>query len=515
MTRLCDVVKLEPFMKIAIDGEVNYNGIPCINVGYLRVSTDRQADFGYGLEIQEHSIAEYCKRNGYTNLLLFVDDGYSGTTMERPAIKKLIEMIKAFNEGTSSVKLNSFVIMRIDRVSRTLLNTLHFIYDYIICSKNPKASEINTNKEDINFISVNEPFIKVEKDNSQTTLMLELFATFAEYDRNQTVEKLNRGRAVRISKGKWMGGGKVPFGYRYNKNTGLLESVEGDAEKIREVFRLYIEEKATPQKIADMLGFKSDVAVRQILKRKSLTGCLLWHGEEYEGVHTPIISLERFNEAQEELKKRGTVRSGGTHMLTGLIFCGECGARMRYQKWGGSGVRILCYSRQPSKQKMVKAEKCDNEIFIAEEIEKAVTDEMFAFVHLANSENTKGVPIFDAEKALQNALEKEKRELKMLYGLYAESGSGTLLSVIKEREAKIAGLNSQIAEEIKTRSLNAQISKTYNSVRSLEGQWSSMTPKEKKAVCGELIEKITIYKEGTVKINFKHERFFEKKNATV
>ena len=74
-------------------------------------------------------------------------------------------------------------------------------------------------------------------------------ATLAEYDRDLIVEKLKSGRKARVASGKWMGGGNVPYGYRYDKEQGTLVVVPEEAEKVREVFRLYIEEKLPPQKM--------------------------------------------------------------------------------------------------------------------------------------------------------------------------------------------------------------------------------------------------------------------------
>ena len=71
-----DVMQLESFMKVAIDGEVplDKDGNYLINVGYLRVSTDRQADLGFGLDVQEDKVVSYCKSNFFPNLVLFIDD---------------------------------------------------------------------------------------------------------------------------------------------------------------------------------------------------------------------------------------------------------------------------------------------------------------------------------------------------------------------------------------------------------------------------------------------------------
>ena len=137
-----NIVNLKSNMRIAIDDMVTLDADSCflINVGYLRVSTDRQADLGFGLDIQEADIVRYCRANGYTNLLLFIDDGYTGTNMDRPALQAIISYIEDYNTGKSRLRVNSLVVARIDRLGRTLLGTLQFIQDYIVSAKDSKNS---------------------------------------------------------------------------------------------------------------------------------------------------------------------------------------------------------------------------------------------------------------------------------------------------------------------------------------------------------------------------------------
>ena len=140
--KLTNILELSRYMKIAIDDsvETDENGNYLINVGYLRVSTDRQADLGYGLDLQETAVVNYCKLNGYKNLVLFIDDGYTGTNMERPALQGIISMIQDFNKEKSHIRINTMVIPRMDRLGRTLLGTLQFIQDYIVSKRTAKTA---------------------------------------------------------------------------------------------------------------------------------------------------------------------------------------------------------------------------------------------------------------------------------------------------------------------------------------------------------------------------------------
>ena len=124
---LKNILDLKHNMKIVIDEAV-------------RVSTDRQADLGFGLDIQEADIVRWCTANGYKNLVLFIDDGYTGTNMERPALQEIMGAITDFNTGKSHIRVNSLVVARIDRLGRSLLGTLQFIQDYIVAAKDSKTT---------------------------------------------------------------------------------------------------------------------------------------------------------------------------------------------------------------------------------------------------------------------------------------------------------------------------------------------------------------------------------------
>lgn len=510
--KLENILQLMPFMKIVIDDrvEVDENGNFIINVGYLRVSTDRQAELGYGLDIQEKEIVRYAQLSGMTNLVLFIDDGYTGTKMtDRPALAAIMDNIKKFNAGQSNIHIESFIVARIDRLGRTLLGTLQFIQDYIVSQKDSKNSEINRNKEDINFISVAENYCRIERNNAQGKFLLMLFASLAEFDRDQIVKKLKDGMIARVEAGKWPGGGNIPYGYSYNDKTGILEIVPEEAAKIREIFRLYIDEKMSPQKISTRLGFKGDKIIMNILRRKSLTGCIEYKGKEYQGLHEPIISLDLWEDAQDEIASRSIHRTDSEYLLSGLLQCGECGARMRYQKWNKYGdCKIVCYSTQKSthesKPYLVKDTECDQDRFWASDVEDAVIQQLFQMSYLGAEKPVGSVPHFSPMEAIMRELKAEKSRLGRLYDFEdPDEDDEVLRERILDSKAKIKELQRQLAEEQKNASISKKVAKAKNLIRNLKEQWPTLTPQERQNICQELIEKIVIYKDCSIDIQLK------------
>ena len=503
--RLSNIIELKRCMKILIDDyvEQDENGNYVVNVGYTRVSTDKQADKGYGLEIQEAAVLNYCKMQNFPNLLLFVDDGQTGTKMDRPALNEIVAMIERYNDGTSNIRINTMVIPRIDRLGRTLLGMLQFVQDYIVAAKDSRFSEKNRNKEDINFISVQENYCRIDKDDPQSKLMLMLFATLAEYDRDMIVGKMRDGRNARVASGKWMGGGNIPYGYRYDKDKGTLVIQPEEAAKVKEIFRLFIEEKMSPQKIADMLGFKGDKIIREILKRKSLTGCIIWHDEEYQGNHEAIIPLERWEEAQEEFEKRSVHRADSHYLLAGLVVCGECGAKMRYQKWNkDNACKLVCYSTQKSnhqsKSYLVKDENCPNPRYWASEIENAVVAQLFEMEYLGREADQKADQYIDPVAALEKELRELDRKLSIWYDKLDEHEKKGLDTDVLEdkidnalqrkKEVKYMLSNANVQRRI-----HKKVDKAKELLRTLKDTWPSMTAEQRQAACRELIKHIKIY----------------------
>jgi site-specific DNA recombinase len=427
---------------------------------------------------------------------------------DRPALAAIMDNIKKYNSGKSNVRIETFVVARIDRLGRTLLGTLQFIQDYIVSKKDSKGSTINNNRDDINFISVAENYCRIERNNPQGKFLLMLFASLAEFDRDQIVKKLKDGMISRVEAGKWPGGGNIPYGYKYNKVTGVLEVIPEQAEKIREIFRLYIEEKLSPQKIATRLGFKGEKVVMNILRRKSLTGCIEYNGKEYQGLHEAIIPLDLWEDAQDEIATRSVHRTDSAYLLSGLLQCGECGSRMRYQKWNKQGdCKIVCYSTQKSthesKPYLVKDESCEQERFWACDVEEAVVETLFQMSYLASQQPSSSKPHFNPMEAIMRELKAEKMKLGRLYDFDDEDEDDVLKDKILVTKARIKELERQLHDEQQKATITKKVEKAKNIIRNLKAQWPNMTAQERQNVCQELIEKIVIYKDCTIDVRLK------------
>lgn len=516
-------------MEIFKDGPVERDafGNLLINIGYIRVSTDKQADEGYGLDVQRDRIKDYINNseNKVDNLLLFIDAGITGTTMNRPAINMITRMIEQFNSGLTKIRIQKMIIPRIDRLSRSLLGTLKFIQDYLVCANDAKDSRINRNKEDIEFISCDEKFCRIEKDNPHGKLLLIMFGGLAEFDRDMIVKKMRDGKNKRIMSGKWFGGGNKPYGYRYDKSIGKLVIVPEEAEKVKEIFRLFVEEDLSPQKIADRLGFKSDTVIRAILKRKSLTGCInaTIDGEEVEipNAHDEIVSLDRWQQAQDKFDERKSDKGESNHLLKGLCMCGECGGGMRYHKWSGN-YKLVCYSHCAGKhqQYLVKDPNCPNEKYWANDVENAVIEELFRLSYLGNDDNVAATGLFSPLEKLEQEKAECFKELDIVIARLSKMPIGSPSATrYEEREQelndKIMRLDKQILNEQENQVLSQRIDRAKSILRNLKSAYPNMTPKERQMTCKELIEKIVIKRNGILDIHLRLKNYLINNDTTV
>ena len=445
---------------------------------YMRVSTDAQFEEGYSIEQQTEMFEAYCKAKRIEEYECYIDPGFSGSNIERPAMQNLIRDIR---EG----RITHVLVYKLDRLSRSQKDTLYLIEDVF-------------NAHDVTFTSLNENF-----DTSTPTgkAMLGMMSVFAQLERGTIRERTRMGMLGRLKEGYWPGGARTPFGYDYDSAQGTLVP-NADAARVERCFELLIA-GYSPDNIARMLGFKYDNTVRNILGRKTYLGLIEYNGVCYPGRHAPLVSQEVFARAQRILDQRAAKREWTSqYLLTGLLVCGRCGAKMRYQKWGNAGVKIVCYSQQRSKPYLVKDPDCDAPRYWADEIEQKVVEIMMAR-HVERSADGHPAPIGaqNALDGLRARLEAEKNKLKRLYALYA-SGDDALLELIDEQRDIVTGIEKSIAvEEEKLRSTR-QLQSSCENISTILDAWDIMNYAERRAVVLEWIN-AAIVSEGRITVDFK------------
>lgn len=436
---------------------------------YIRVSTDFQAEEGYSIYAQKEQLTAYCVSKSIKNYDYYIDGGWSGSNIDRPEIQRLIKDVK-------EDKISHVIVYKLDRLSRSQKDTLYLIEDIF-------------NPHNVDFVSLNE---SMDTSTPMGRLMLGILSAFAQLERENIRLRTRMGMKERVKSGLWMGGGRVPFGYDYDKEQGILVPNK-DAEKVKQIYDLYLK-GYSGQNIANILGLKYERLAMQILKRKSNYGIIEYNGEEYQGKHEPIISKETYDLVMNEMAKRSISRTiSGENLLTGLVYCGKCGAKMHYQKWGKKGHKIVCYSQQSSKPYLVKDPNCDQKKYWADEIEQEVISRIFLLKEQDNKDN-KDEKIEDTNVIdVLNTQKKEvEKKIKRLYNLYAESEDDILLDTIQENKKQLDFINNKIQREIESNVTTTSKDKVKKSLDTLQENWEYMTDKEKQTIVRSIVNKVVI-----------------------
>ena len=298
---------------------------------YTRKSTSEglSEDFT-SLDAQRESAESYIqsqKNQGWVAVPEQYDDGgFTGANIERPALQRLLDDIKAG-------KINCVVVYKVDRLSRSLLDfvkLLQFFEDHKIA-----------------FVSVTQHF---NTNTSMGRLTLNILLSFAQFEREIISERTKDKIGAAKKRGKWAGGPPA-LGYDLDKENHRLVVNPKEAELIRLIFDLYIQEKSllTVAQILNERGYRTKTRIRKgkpsgaikfknttvqmIIRNWIYTGKISYEGAVYPGLHEPILSEEIFWEANEILngnrRERGVSKNTKSlGLLGGLLRCKDCGVAM-------------------------------------------------------------------------------------------------------------------------------------------------------------------------------------------
>ena len=445
---------------------------------YIRVSTDAQREEGYSIEAQTEMLEAYCKSKRIKNYDFYVDGGFTGSNIERPEMRHMIDDVKAN-------RISHVIVYKLDRLSRSQKDTLYLIEDVF----NPRG---------VDFVSLGE---NLDTSTPMGRAMLGIMSAFAQLEREQIRERTRMGMKERVKSGLWMGGGRIPFGYDYDRERGILVPNE-DAQTVRRVYDLYLQ-GYSPGSIAEMVGLKYDRLVMQILTRKTNLGVICYNGAEYQGQHEPIIDAETYEKTLDMMRERSVQRTATTeNLLTGLLVCGKCTAKMRYQKWGKSGHKLVCYSQQKSKPYLIKDASCDNERAWADEVEDAVVKDLLRFAIQQSDPDKSPQTTTNAADVLKQQYDSVSQQIKRLYALYATDGNDLLLETIEGKRRDLAHIHQQMLREQERSTSTGKARETLAKIESLADIWDYMTVKEKQDIIRRCIDKVEI-KDNGVSIHFK------------
>src|ERR1700722_18804839 len=255
---------------------------------YTRVSTDQglEQDFN-SLDAQRDASEAYIKSQAHEGWRLirdhYDDGGFSGGSMDRPALQKLLVDVQAR-------RIDVIVVYKVDRLTRSLTDFAKLVETF--------------DAHGVSFVSVTQSF---NTTTSMGRLTLNVLLSFARFEREVTGERIRDKISASKRKGLWVGG-MAPLGYRVEDRA--LHVVEDHAGIVRSLFRRYLEAGSVvrlKQQLDDedfRLPIRIDGAVRstggglfsrghvyKLLSNPLYVGRIAHKGQVYEGQHPPIVTL--------------------------------------------------------------------------------------------------------------------------------------------------------------------------------------------------------------------------------
>lgn len=266
--------------------------------GYIRVSTETQAEKGFGLDAQRVEIEKFAKTSGFELAEIFTDAGISGNikdTDDDDAINKragLIELLAVLEKGDAVVVLNTSRLWRSDMTKAIIRRELM--------------------RREAVIISKEQPTYDLYSRDPNDYLINAIMEALDVYERMSIALKLARGRAVK-ARGGDKPAGICPYGYSYAEDKKSVVIDETEAQTVKRMFSL-AQAGESLARIAEAINATGAVTrrgkpfskgtVREMLVNRFYTGELTHAGQPIKGNHTPIISRVQFGKVQSQLAKR-------------------------------------------------------------------------------------------------------------------------------------------------------------------------------------------------------------------
>lgn len=469
---------------------------------YVRVSTLEQATEGYSIQEQTDKLKKYCDVKEWSVGEVYTDPGFSGSSLNRPGMQKLIGDVE-------QQKIDAVLVYKLDRLSRSQKDTLYLIEDVF-------------SKYNVHFVSLNESF---DTSTPFGRASIGMMSVFAQLEREQITERMQMGKVGRAKAGYFHGGGVIPHGYIYSD--GQLIADEKESKIINYIYDQYLSGWGV-QSIAKQLNEKHITAKRavkwshkvilEILCNNLYIGKIKWKNETYDGLHAPIISDDKFYKAQELMAKRKTMAVKvnqqpfkSKYMLTGICYCAVCGARMftikSYSTKNRKYIRKYgCYS-QSSVEHMIKDPNCDNDKYDGLELESYVLQRIKKLSMNPKTLNR----ISESKKAIvspagtKSQIKDTEEQIERLLDLY-QNGAITYTKIekrIEQLNSQKDSLNEQL-KKLESEKLNKSSSdKTLKMLSNATDVIESKDYDAQKRLVHALIQKVTLkHDKITIKWNF-------------
>lgn len=412
---------------------------------YCRLSQEdmRQGDSDSIIN-QKMILEKYAKENGFENTQVFADDGYSGVNFERPAFRRMLDLIEKGEIGVIITK-------DLSRLGRNYIEVGSY-------------TEIYFPKNNVRYIAVNDNFDSMYTDGNELAPFKNLFNEWFARDTSKKIRAVKRAKA---EKGERIGS-RPPYGYikdPNNKNHIIVD--EKTAPVVQKIFSMCVTGLG-PTMIANKLKelqiltpvmyeyLKSGTAVTaldpdrpydwnaktvaDILSREDYIGntvnCrftvpsykdkrkIKRDASEYirfEHTHEPIIDMQTWETVQKLRQgKRRPASTGETSKYSGLLFCADCGSKMYFYHKRADDPKS--YSFNCSHYRNNVKEKCTPHRIREAVLDEILLEELRRITYTARTKERQFAEFVNKKSSSENRreLNAKQREYEMLTKRTAE-----------------------------------------------------------------------------------------------
>jgi site-specific DNA recombinase len=336
--------------------------------------------------------------------------------------------------------------------------------------------------------------------------MVGILAAFAQMERESIRMRMMMGKEAAARRGKWPGGG-VPTGYRVAQDGGL-EPDPQYADAVRELFRLSARGygvRASARLVMERYGVSlaagAEVNLIKIIRNPIYKGTLAYNGMATAGVHEPLVTEEEWQAAVAALDRRSEALPARRKVgvLTGIIWCGRCGARMSVKKVRQRPRQYVCYSVSKANRSMIRDPACTNKaVHYVEDVDKAVLDAIGSLAAdpsaLDGMAAKKDEPEAEAGRIRERLAEVARQSARIL-DLY-QAGGASMDDVrprLEALQAERAALARRLAD---AEAVRAKEEAVMSEARDALGAWRELadggTYEERVALVRALIDRVVI-----------------------
>jgi site-specific DNA recombinase len=341
---------------------------------YTRKSTEEGLEQEFNsLDAQRESGESFIKSQGWLCLPDHYDDGgFTGGTMDRPALQRLLADITAGS-------IDCVVVYKVDRFSRSLLDFARMMETFA--------------QHQVAFVSVTQQF---NTASSMGRLVLNVLLSFAQFEREMIAERTRDKIAAARRKGKWSGGMPL-LGYDVDPRGSRLLVNDREALRVRAIFKLYLRHESLIRVVGELYrrgwvnkrwttrkGHQrggqpfTKTTLHKLLTNPTYLGKIKYRNERHQGEHAAIVEADIWQRVQDLLRHNRKARSRPNPQgafLKGLIRCVPCGCAMIPAHTTGNGSKKYRYYVCTRAQKR-GWHSCPSKSLPAQEIERFVIDQI-------------------------------------------------------------------------------------------------------------------------------------------